>query len=883
MRGAAALMLCFLLFAPIRSGSPDRYPGAAGSGDRAAEPQLDDEFDRGAGGREVRTGLFSFEALTELAGLRLLPSEVEAENAWLPAGVIAGRIWNGPAYRLEAEAGLISDGQFVWGPNVGPFNIGAFLRNRKSPLAPYAADLELWASYSSVNPKVLLTVLEIRDGWVTSLPEDTPALEVSQRIEATAMQLAATFYEHLHTWGARRPSLSIAPAGGPAIWYADGSVAILDASTSSGTAAVAAVLAADTYPEGFSVQGAAQPTSFRLVFGALFPGTDLLSEANQINPLSAPPASLLQLPFPLGATWTASGPHSWNGGNYPPPFSSLDFFTGGGTCGAPPNLYAVAAASGSVYRPFGYSCWLEIDHGAGWVTSYYHLRNLYSGAPLGRAGKVGTIACELCAGGFSTGPHVHFTLKFNGAYASLDGVKLSGWTVRAGAVPYTSGSFERDGASRPAYSSINNDYQSYYFPGFSSLRFYGSGAGDVDRLKIRLEDLSLGPPVDVGAQDFTLEWWMKVVPGENTTQAADCASGPAWRSGNILLDRDRGGQDRDYGVSLAGGRLVFGVAGNATGELSLCGSRPVDDGAWHHIAVQRRSSDGWLWLFVDGQLDGQADGPDGDISYPNGSTLLEVCDGPCTNDVFLVVGAEKHGANADLLSYRGWVDELRVSKILRYTASFTPPTQPFLTDPNTLALFHFDDSPGASAYDTSGAPGGPSNGTLKIGGSPAGPAWSFEVPFALPTPTPTLTPTLHPSVSPTVTPTASTTPSPSRTPTPTATPSVTPTPSPVPTSTPTPTPTATSTATSTVVPTATVTSTPSPTPNPASSATPASTPSPADLNQDGRVDVIDAQLCVNVFLGSETRPEIVARADVNADGRVDVLDVQLVVNAFLSG
>jgi hypothetical protein len=49
------------------------------------------------------------------------------------------------------------------------------------------------------------------------------------------------------------------------------------------------------------------------------------------------------------------------------------------------------------------------------------------------------------------------------------------------------------------------------------------------------------------------------------------------------------------------------------------------------------------------------------------------------------------------------------------------------------------------------------------------------------------------------------------------------------------------------------------------------------------VDVIDAQLCVNVFLGAETRSAIVARADVNADGRVDVLDVQLVVNAFLSG
>jgi hypothetical protein len=47
--------------------------------------------------------------------------------------------------------------------------------------------------------------------------------------------------------------------------------------------------------------------------------------------------------------------------------------------------------------------------------------------------------------------------------------------------------------------------------------------------------------------------------------------------------------------------------------------------------------------------------------------------------------------------------------------------------------------------------------------------------------------------------------------------------------------------------------------------------------------VLDVQLCVNVFLGTETDPAIVARADVNGDGGVNVLDVQAVVNAFLNG
>jgi hypothetical protein len=47
--------------------------------------------------------------------------------------------------------------------------------------------------------------------------------------------------------------------------------------------------------------------------------------------------------------------------------------------------------------------------------------------------------------------------------------------------------------------------------------------------------------------------------------------------------------------------------------------------------------------------------------------------------------------------------------------------------------------------------------------------------------------------------------------------------------------------------------------------------------------VLDVQLCVNVFLGVATDPEVIARADVNRDGSVNVLDVQRIVNEFLAG
>ena len=867
---------------------------------------------RGAGGSASPSGAPSLLSLSRaIAGfsdLRWLPWANLDSQLWLPVAPAPGNLWRTPVYHLEIDTPLVSDGQFVWGPNVGDFDIGKFLEARASPLAAFAPDIELWATYSSVNPKVLLAILELQHGWVSGPSYSIPEDEIRATIEDTAMGLASTFYEHLEKWGARRPAFAPVPSYGPSVLLQDGVIASLDPAQSSGTVALLAALAENISSLGYASKFAVATRDFRTIFGAMFPESDLLDTSNQIVPSDTPPDAMFQLPYPLGAEWVASGPHSWNGGSSQPPFSSIDFFTGGGSCGAPPNQYVVAAAYGSVSRPSGYSCWLEIDHGGGWVTSYYHLQNLYSGAPVGRDTKVGTIACEICAGGFSTGPHVHFSLKYNGAYMSLEGVKLSGWTVHVGSVPYNSGSYERDGTVLPAYSRILNDYQTYYSGGLTSLRFYGYGADDVDRLKIRLTDLTLGAPADVGQTDFTIEWWMRALPGENNTPFAICAVSDAWRSGNIILDRDRAGQGRDYGVSLAGGSLVFGVQGDGTGELNLCGNTTLDDGEWHHIALQRRASDGWMWMYVDGELQAQGDGPDGDISYPEDAVPLELCSGPCTNDGFLVVGAEKHGIDPSLRSFSGWLDELRISNLLRYSAEFARPTEPFSTDPATVALYHFDDSPANTAYDTSGTAGGPSNAARRIGGAPEGPAWSAEIPFG---PSPTPTPTLDPNITPTVTetpsptqpststPSPSPTPSPTTTHTPTPTPSQTPSPSPEPTLTftppPSPSPLPTETPTPTPVPTDTPapsatpapTEAPVPTNTPVPSATPAPTsaptPQPTDLNMDGRIDVLDVQLAVNVFLGTETDPEIVARADVNSDGSVDVLDVQIVVNVFLGG
>lgn len=47
---------------------------------------------------------------------------------------------------------------------------------------------------------------------------------------------------------------------------------------------------------------------------------------------------------------------------------------------------------------------------------------------------------------------------------------------------------------------------------------------------------------------------------------------------------------------------------------------------------------------------------------------------------------------------KGYMDEIRVSNIARYTANYTPATQPFTNDVNTLLLVHCDGSNGSTVF-----------------------------------------------------------------------------------------------------------------------------------------------------------------------------------------
>jgi glucose/arabinose dehydrogenase len=255
----------------------------------------------------------------------------------------------------------------------------------------------------------------------------------------------------------------------------------------------------------------------------------------------------------------------------------------------------------------------------------------------------------------------------------------------------------------------------------TSLRFFGNGAGDVDRVKIKID--SPARPADVGATSFTLEWWMRAVPGDNASDDVTCNANDGWITGNILFDRDvhGDGEHGDFGVSLTGGRIAFGVSVGGTGN-TICGTTDVADDVWHHVAVTRRRSDGRLRVYVDGVLDAEGPGnvgPNENVSYEDNRQTSYP-----ESDPYLVIGAEKHDAGAAYPSYRGWIDEIRLSTVERYTGTgFTRPFGLFIPDGSTAALYHFDEGAGDAINDSSA---GGSHGLRRYGGNPAGPQWSSD-------------------------------------------------------------------------------------------------------------------------------------------------------------
>jgi hypothetical protein len=94
------------------------------------------------------------------------------------------------------------------------------------------------------------------------------------------------------------------------------------------------------------------------------------------------------------------------------------------------------------------------------------------------------------------------------------------------------------------------------------------------------------------ADDFTIEYWVK------TTQTGN--SGGMWHSGTGIVDAEVGGGTNDFGTSLNGNKLCFGI-GNP--DYSIFSNAIINDGGWKHIAVTRVKTTGVITIYINGVLD----------------------------------------------------------------------------------------------------------------------------------------------------------------------------------------------------------------------------------------------------------------------------------------
>lgn len=109
-------------------------------------------------------------------------------------------------------------------------------------------------------------------------------------------------------------------------------------------------------------------------------------------------------------------------------------------------------------------------------------------------------------------------------------------------------------------------------------------------------------------------------------------------------------------------------------NLGLAGTA-FATGGWYHIALVNNA--GTAQLYVDGTATGT-------------TTALSGSFGNSVSDLWVGAGAGNYSLN-------GWMDEIRISNIARYTSGFTPTTSAFVNDANTLLLIHAD---GADASTT---------------------------------------------------------------------------------------------------------------------------------------------------------------------------------------
>ena len=354
---------------------------------------------------------------------------------------------------------IIPDSELVNSPYALFFDVGAFVDAQPGYLKQHREEVDQRfmsgaqivqrvASEYSVNPKLLLIVLEYQSGWLSDPNPRTSTLEFAMGVTDS---WRSGLYRQL-SWAADNLNKGYYDwkSGMTSGWkLTDASFVPAAATINPGTAGVqylfSLLYAQDEWRHAVSEGGVF--AIYNRMFGYPF---DLVLDPLLPADLAQP---TMQLPFEKGVPWVFSGgPHGgWGNGSA---WAALDFAPRGEMLGCNQSEdWVVAAVDGLIARADNGAVVQDLDgdgyEQTGWTILYMHV------APEGRV-QVGQIVKAgerighpSCEGGVATATHLHLARRYNGEWIPASGALpfvLDGWISTSNGLLYD-GVMRRDGLS----------------------------------------------------------------------------------------------------------------------------------------------------------------------------------------------------------------------------------------------------------------------------------------------------------------------------------------------------------------------------------------------------------------------------------------------------
>jgi LasA protease len=380
----------------------------------------------------------------------LLP-EPFAANEFLPAGMALTIPL--PSWELHQDGRLLPDSEIVFSPSAAHFDSTAYVARaggylntyqeylRSTGWTPAAEVIERVAIENSINPRLLLSLLELRCACVLGPGKSGLEMDV---IMGAAGPKNKGLYRQL-SWAANQLSLGYygwRDGLFTQLYFPDGVTFPLSPEWNAGSTALAYLFSqmgdSQAWQQALDPQNGL-PARHRRMFG------DPWQRARAVEPLL--PAGLAQpeliLPFLPGQVWSyTSGPHkAWETEGA---LAALDFAPASAESGCvPSDAWIVAVADGLVVRSEHAAIVLDLDgdgyEQTGWAVLYMHVESrdqVVVGSRLKAGDRIGHPSCE---GGPASGTHLHIARKYNGEWIAAGGpipFVMDGWVAKAGYKPY---------------------------------------------------------------------------------------------------------------------------------------------------------------------------------------------------------------------------------------------------------------------------------------------------------------------------------------------------------------------------------------------------------------------------------------------------------------